>query len=99
MQLLRSPRGTLAVATVVPLLLALCVVLIVYVPGLPGSPPRSIGRVLFWIPPVTAVLLLQLFPFGSWVVRSLATVAFAGAMFYALLMVMFFGACSFGDCM
>jgi len=98
MQFLRTPRNALLAASLLPVLLACCVVFAVYMPGLPGTPPRSIGRILFWLPPVVAVALLQLFPFGSRVLRALATLVFGGAMFCVLLMV-FFGACSFGDCM
>jgi hypothetical protein len=99
MQFLGTPRNALLVASVLPVLLARCVVFVVYMPGLPGSPPRSIGRILFWLPSAAAVVLLQLFPFGSWVLRALASWVFGGAMFCVSLIVFFFGACSFGDCM
>ena len=99
MHLLRSPRTSLIAAVLLPVLLTGCIVLAVYLPGFPGRPPRDIGGLLFWLPPLSAVVLLQLFPFGSLVLRVLATFAFGGAMFAVLLMLYFFGACSFGDCM
>jgi len=98
MRLSSTPRRALIVATLVPVLLAWLVVLVVYTPGLPGTPPRQIGRALLWVPPAAAIALLQLFPFNSWFLRSLSTLVFGGAMFYVLLMVYLFGACSHGDC-
>jgi len=98
MHFLRSPRNTLLLAVLAPILLTGCVVLAVYSSAFPGTAPRNFGRALFWLPPFSAVVLLQLFPFGSWLLRIFATFAFGGAMFCILLMLYFFGACSFGDC-
>ena len=89
----------LTAAVIAPLLLVVVNVLLTYMPGLPGHPPRGIGRALFWLPAVVAVVLFQLLPFRSWPARAFLTVAFGGTMFGVLLTVYLFGACSFGDCM
>jgi hypothetical protein len=86
-------------AVVAPLLLVVANVLLTYIPGLPGHPPRGIGRALFWLPAVVAVVLFQFLPFRSWSARAFLTVVFGGAMFAVLLMAYLFGACSFGDCL
>ena len=98
MRTIRSSRLLFAGATFVPLLLASCVVLVVYLPGLPGLPPRTIWQALVWLPPVAAVLLLQSIPFASFINRAVATVTFGVIMLLLLFGAMFFGACSFGDC-
>lgn len=99
MQYKLTPRLVLVAAVFAPLVLVAANVLITYTPGLPGHPPRGIGRALFWLPSVVAVVLFQFLPFRSWPARAFLTVAFGGTMYAVLLMAHIFGACSFGDCM
>lgn len=99
MQYKLTPQCALTAAVVVPLVLLVGLVLLTYMPGLPGHPPRGIGPALFWLPAALAVVIFQLLPFRSWSARAFLTVAFGGAMYAALLMAYLFGACTFGDCL
>lgn len=94
-----TPQLVLTAAVVAPLLLVVANVLLTYMPGLPGHPPRGVGRALFWLPAAVAVGLFQFLPFRSWSARAFLTLAFGGVMFAVLLMAYLFGACSFGDCL
>lgn len=94
-----TPQLVLTAAVVAPLLLVAANVLLIYIPGLPGHPPRGIGHALFWLPAIVAVVLFQFLPFRSWSARAFLTVTFGGAMFAVLLSAHLFGACSFGDCL
>lgn len=99
MQYKLTPRTTLVAAVLVPLTMVAVNVLLTYTPGLPGKPPRGIGRALFWLPAAVAVVLFQFLPFRSWSARAFLTVAFGGVMYAVLLTTYLLGACSFGDCL
>jgi hypothetical protein len=99
MHFIFTPRKAFLGAVVVPLALVCVNVLVTYMPGLPGAPPRQIGRALFWLPAAVAVALFQLLPFRSWPARLFLTVAFGGVMYGVLLMAYIVGACSYGDCL
>jgi hypothetical protein len=99
MQFKLTPRNAFLAAILVPLILACLNVLATYMPGLPGVPPRHVGRALFWLPAAVSIVLFQFLPFSSWPARIFLTVAFGGVMYGVLLMVYLFGACSYGDCL
>lgn len=96
MHFLRSPRTSIIAAVLLPVLLTGLVVLAVYLPGFSGRPPRDIGRPLFWLPPLAAVVVSTI---STRVMASARAphVRLWRAMFAVLLVIYFIGACSFGD--